>query len=65
MITVDRLGNVAGRPYVTYVNAEIDVLASTAVSLIKANVPVFSVPIHLFIMTARVVLLTQHYGIIS
>lgn len=40
-IKVDRLGNVAGQPYVTYVNAEIDVLAKTAVKLIKDNVPVF------------------------
>lgn len=41
LITVDRLGNVAGQPYVTYVNAEIDVLAKTAIKLIKDNVPVF------------------------
>lgn len=41
LITVDRLGNIAGEPYVTYINAHIDVLAATAIKLIKDNVPVF------------------------
>lgn len=41
LITIDRLGNVAGKPYVTYVNAEVDVLAKTAIGLIKNNIPVF------------------------
>lgn len=41
LIQVDRLGNVAGEPYVTYVNTDIDVLAKTAIKLIKNNTPVF------------------------
>lgn len=41
IIEVDRLGNVVGRPYVRYLNADIDVLAATAVKLIKDNKPVF------------------------
>lgn len=41
LIKVDRLGNVVGRPYVTYVNVDIDVVSKTAVEMIKANTPVF------------------------
>lgn len=41
VIEVGRLGNVVGKPYVRYLNADIDTLASTAVKLIKNNQPVF------------------------
>lgn len=41
VIEVDRLGNVVGKPYVRYLNADIDVLANTAIKLIQANKPVF------------------------
>lgn len=41
VIEVDRLGNVIGKPYVRYLNVDIDTLSATAVSLIQANKPVF------------------------
>lgn len=41
VIEVDRLGNVVEKPYVRYLNTTIDMLAQTAIKLIKANKPVF------------------------
>lgn len=41
VIEVDKLGNVVGRPYVRYLNTDIDVLAETAIKLIQANKAVF------------------------
>lgn len=41
VIEVARLGNVLGKPYVRYLNVDIDTLSATAVELIKANKPVF------------------------